>query len=188
MLNDSARNCSRAFSWKLKTFSSEMSHWLKPGPISTLRPPVPKTPCTIFSGGSAASVLNQRASVRSPRAMFGFATRVANPNIASGERTLARWFNTEAALPPEKMVQGVFGTGGRNVLIGPGFNQWDISLLKVFSFQEKARLQFRAESFNIVNHPSFTGIDTTARFDSAGRPAQTYGAVTGAGPARVLEF
>ena len=36
--------------------------------------------------------------------------------------------------------------------------------------------------------PSFTGIDTTVRVDSAGRPAQTYGAVTGAGPARVLEF
>jgi len=116
------------------------------------------------------------------------ATLIGNPNLASGERTLARWFNTEAALAPEKMVQGVFGNGGRNVLIGPGFNQWDLSLLKVFSFQEKARLQFRAESFNIVNHPSFTGIDTTVRLDSAGKPAGTYGAVTGAGPARVLEF
>ena len=116
------------------------------------------------------------------------ATLVANPNIASGERTLARWFNTEAALAPEKMVQGVFGNGGRNVLIGPGFNQWDLSLLKVFSFQDRARLQFRAESFNIVNHPSFTGIDTTVRLDSAGKPTSTYGAVTGAGPARVLEF
>jgi hypothetical protein len=116
------------------------------------------------------------------------ATLIANPNLASGERTLARWFNTEAALAPEKMVQGVFGNGGRNVLIGPGFNQWDLSLLKVFAFQEKARLQFRAESFNIVNHPSFTGIDTTVRLDSVGKPAGTYGAVTGAGPARVLEF
>ena len=116
------------------------------------------------------------------------ATLVANPNLPSGERTLARWFNTEAALAPEKMVQGVFGNGGRNVLIGPGFNQWDLSLLKVFSLQEKARLQLRAESFNLVNHPSFTGIDTTVRFDTAGKPAQTYGAVTGAGPARVLEF
>jgi len=91
-------------------------------------------------------------------------------------------------IPPERMVQGVFGNGGRNVLIGPGFNQWDFSVLKIFNIQEKARLQFRAESFNIFNHPSFTGIDTTARFDSAGKPAQTYGAVTGAGPARVLEF
>jgi hypothetical protein len=40
----------------------------------------------------------------------------------------------------------------------------------------------------LVNHPSFTSIDTTARFDAAGKPTGTYGAVTGAGPARVLEF
>jgi hypothetical protein len=116
------------------------------------------------------------------------ATLVADPNLAAGDRTLSRWFNTEAALPPERMVQGVFGTGGRDVLIGPGFNQWDLSALKNFNFHERVRLQFRAESFNVVNHPSFTGIDTTARFDAAGKPTGTYGAVTGSGPARVLDF
>jgi hypothetical protein len=86
------------------------------------------------------------------------------------------------------MIGGRFGNSGRNILIGPGFSQWDASVIKNFTLTEKARLQFRAESFNFLNHPSFTGIDTTVRFDSAGRPAQTYGAVTGAGPARVLEF
>jgi hypothetical protein len=74
------------------------------------------------------------------------------------------------------------------VLIGPGFNQWDVSAIKNFDIRERVRLQFRGESFNVVNHPSFTGIDTTARFDAAGKPTGTYGAVTGAGPARVLEF
>ena len=74
------------------------------------------------------------------------------------------------------------------MLIGPGFSQWDISAIKNFDLHERARLQFRAESFNVTNHPSFTGIDTTARFDAAGKPTGTYGAVTGAGPARVLEF
>ncbi len=49
-------------------------------------------------------------------------------------------------------------------------------------------MQFRAESFNFLNHPPFTSLDTTARFDSAGKPTGTFGAVTGAGPARVLEF
>ena len=86
------------------------------------------------------------------------------------------------------MIQGRFGNSGRNILIGPGFNQWDLSAIKNFDLHERARLQFRAESFNLVNHPSFTGIDTTARFDTAGKPTGTYGAVTGAGPARVLEF
>jgi hypothetical protein len=82
----------------------------------------------------------------------------------------------------------VFGNSGRNILIGPGFNQWDVSAIKNFDFHDRVRLQFRAESFNVVNHPSFTANDTTARFDAAGKPTQTYGAVTGSGPARVLEF
>jgi hypothetical protein len=116
------------------------------------------------------------------------ASVIGDPNLPGDKRTLARWFNTEAFLPPERMVQGQFGNAGRNILIGPGFSQWDISTIKNFELGEKARLQFRAESFNIFNHPSFTGIDTTVRFDAAGRPTQTYGAVNGAGPARVLEF
>jgi hypothetical protein len=68
----------------------------------------------------------------------------------------------------------------------PGFHQWNLSAIKNFDLHERARLQFRAESFNLVNHPSFTGIDTTARFDTAGKLTGTYGAVTGAGPARVF--
>jgi hypothetical protein len=74
------------------------------------------------------------------------------------------------------------------VLIGPGFNQWDLSATKNFDLHQQARLKFRAESFNVVNHPSFTAIDTTLRFDAAGKPTGTYGAVTGAVLARVLEF
>jgi hypothetical protein len=116
------------------------------------------------------------------------ATLLADPNLSAGDRTLTRWFNTEAALQPERMIQGVFGNGGRDVLIGPGLNQWDISAIKNFALLDRARLQFRAESFNVVNHASFTGIDTTARFDAAGKPTGTYGAVTGSGPGRVLEF
>ena len=43
------------------------------------------------------------------------ASLISNPNISAGARTLTRWFNTDAALPPERMVQGVFGNGGRKV-------------------------------------------------------------------------
>ena len=48
-----------------------------------------------------------------------------------------------------------------NNLLGPGFHNWDISLLKNFQLHERARMQFRFESFNIFNHPNFTGINTT---------------------------
>jgi hypothetical protein len=48
------------------------------------------------------------------------ATVIGDPNLPKDQRTLAHWFNAEAFLPPERMVQGKFGNSGRNVLIGPG--------------------------------------------------------------------
>ena len=116
------------------------------------------------------------------------ATLAGDPKLSADQRTPARWFNTEAFLPAERMTQGQFGTAGRNILIGPGFQIWDLSLFKNFSFSEKAGLQFRAEAFNVFNHTNFTGINTTVRFDSAGRPTGGYGAVNAAGPGRVLSF
>ncbi len=116
------------------------------------------------------------------------ATLTRDPRLSPDQRTLARWFNTEAALAPEKMVQGRFGDSGRNILIGPAFSQWDVSLLKNIRLREKTSLQFRAESFNLWNHASFTGINTTVRFDAAGKPTQNYGAVTSSGPGRILSF
>ena len=116
------------------------------------------------------------------------ATVVGDPNLPGGQRTLARWFNTEAFLPQDKMTLGVYGNAGRNVLIGPGFNQWDLALLKNFRFSETRSLQFRAESFNVWNHASFTSINTTVRFAANGQPSQNYGAITASAPGRSLEF
>jgi len=116
------------------------------------------------------------------------ATVIADPDLDRGERTPARWFKTEAFLNPALMTPGVFGNGGRNILVGPGFQNWDISLLKSFQLREHTKLQFRAESFNIFNHTNFTGINTTVRFDNAGSATGGFGAVNAAGPGRVLSF
>ena len=45
-----------------------------------------------------------------------------------------------------------FGNVGRNTLWGPRFTQLDLSFFKDFALSEKAKLQFRAESFNFANH------------------------------------
>jgi hypothetical protein len=47
------------------------------------------------------------------------------------------------------------GTLGRNVLRGFNLSQLDIAIRREFPLHEKARLQFRAEAFNILNHPNF---------------------------------
>ncbi len=116
------------------------------------------------------------------------ASVAGNPNLSSDERTLSRWYNTEAFLPAERMIAGQFGNAGRNILIGPAFTQTDVALLKNFRIQERFNVQFRAESFNVINSPSFTSLNTTVRFDTSGRPSQNYGSITGSGPGRVLSF
>lgn len=48
-----------------------------------------------------------------------------------------------------------FGNLGRNVVIGPGFNNTDFSVLKNTKIAESLRLQFRAEFFDVFNHANF---------------------------------
>ena len=142
---------------------------------------------TSFQSGAPNTVT---APVDSARigASSSRATVIGAPDLDGDSRTPARWFKTEAFLNPALMTPGVFGNSGRNILIGPGFQNWDISLLKDFGIREQMKLQFRAESFNIFNHTNFTGINTTVRFDNAGNATGGFGAVNAAGPGRVLSF
>src|SRR6202040_1823306 len=53
---------------------------------------------------------------------------------------------------------GQLGNAGRNVLRGPGSSDWDFSLVKdtkVKFLGEGGSVQFRAEFFNVLNHPTF---------------------------------
>lgn len=47
------------------------------------------------------------------------------------------------------------GNVPRNSLPGPAFFQWDFSAMKNFPVTEKVKTQFRADLFNILNHPNF---------------------------------
>ena len=62
------------------------------------------------------------------------------------------WFNPCAFATPQP---GRFGSAGRNILIGPGIQNLDVSLVKNMPFRtEGRRLQFRVEVFNLLNHPN----------------------------------
>jgi hypothetical protein len=56
-------------------------------------------------------------------------------------------------LPPA----GFYGNAGRNILIGPGLLNFDLSLQKstALAFSEASRLEFRADFFNLFNHANF---------------------------------
>ena len=49
----------------------------------------------------------------------------------------------------------VFGNVGRNTQIGPGFSNFDFSILKKTRITETTRLEFRTEIFDLFNHPNF---------------------------------
>jgi hypothetical protein len=50
---------------------------------------------------------------------------------------------------------GTFGNAGRNIIKGPGYTEWDTSLVKQFPISEKKHFEFRAEFFNILNHVNY---------------------------------
>jgi hypothetical protein len=45
-----------------------------------------------------------------------------------------------------------FGNAGRNIVRGPGLQDWDFSIFKTFPVREQMRFEFRTEFFNIWNH------------------------------------
>jgi hypothetical protein len=53
---------------------------------------------------------------------------------------------------------------GVNWLYAPGFVNFDMSLLKEFVVKERLHFQFRADAFNVFNHPNFTTLNTTLNF------------------------
>ena len=77
--------------------------------------------------------------------------RVASGNLASGQ-SLSHWFDQTAFATPALYT---FGNSGRNILFGPGRTNLDASLFKDFRMAERMTLQFRAETFNLFNHPQF---------------------------------
>ncbi len=121
-------------------------------------------------------------------ASSALASLTGNPNLASDQRTPSHWFNTGVFLSPAQMKAGQFGNSGRDILRGPGFQNWDVTLMKNFSVKEALHFQFRAESFNVFNHTNFTSLNTTVAFDGSGNPTSGFGAVNAAGPGRTLEF
>jgi len=88
----------------------------------------------------------------------------ADPN--AGPHAPNQWFNTAVFTLPALYS---FGNAPRNAVIGPGSQEFDFSLQKDIVLREPAILQFRAEVYNLFNHPNFdipNRIAFTANFGS----------------------
>jgi len=112
-----------------------------------------------FSVNSATDTLNIGSGTR--------ADRLRDGALPASERNLNRWFDVTAFGAPGPQL---FGSGGRNILRGPGTKQLDFSLFKNFQFSQDSvrRFQFRAEFFNLSNTPQFNNPNATVGAAGAG--------------------
>ena len=106
---------------------------------------------------------------------------ISDPN--SGQpHTPNQWVSRAPFLQLNPQTQaGQFGNEGRNVVRGPGIADVDLSLFKYFNIDESRRVQFRAECFNLLNHPNF-GLPE----NDLESPA--FGQILQAGPPRLLQL
>ena len=130
---------------------------------------------------------NQRANI------------VANPR-SGFHKNVNQWFNTAAFTQP---LAGQFGTSGRNILLDPGINNWDLGLGKNFAMGERVNFQLRVEAFNAFNHTQW-GVDPSSPAAAASGPGTgavdrnvndqppsantNFGRITWARPGRVLQI
>jgi hypothetical protein len=114
--------------------------------VASVHSNVPFTPVLSFDNADLQSLtITERPN------LAGNPYTGACPNGAK-VGTATCWFNPAAfALPPP----GQFGTAGRNILRGPGFAQFDLSLHKSFPLTEDLKIILCAEAFNLLNHPNF---------------------------------
>jgi len=84
--------------------------------------------------------------------------RTLRPNVAGDIQVVgdpSQWINYSATNQVLVAPTGTFGSLGRNAITGPSFVNTDFSITKITRITERLKLQFRAESFDLFNHPNF---------------------------------
>ena len=113
---------------------------------------------------------------------------VAGVSEYASTKTVNDWLNINAFSMP---AAGTFGNLARNTFYGPSMQQIDFSLLKETKIGEGRNLEFRAEFFNIFNHPIFDEPFATYAGPSTagfGEIFDTLGRTIGSGTARQIQF
>jgi hypothetical protein len=86
-------------------------------------------------------------------------------------------------------VAGSIGTSGRNAFRGPHFTNVDSSLVKAFKVTEHQKVTFRAEAYNLFNHPNFGGMSSSLTSASTfGQFSSTLGSSGGGTGARTMQL
>jgi hypothetical protein len=112
------------------------------------------------------------------------------PLYPAGGPTVAQWLNPAAFVAP---ANGAWGDSPRDGARGPGAWQFDMGLGKNIPLTEQSRLEFRAEFFNIFNHPQYGLPNATILVSGFGSITSTVNTTTpvspvGSGTPREIQF
>ncbi|HEX4810257.1 MAG TPA: TonB-dependent receptor [Bryobacteraceae bacterium] len=170
---------------------------------------------SLFGGWQASSIFQARSGLPvNIQLESGFFAPPFRPNYVSGQPIYVSnphypdsSFNAAAySVEPDYNQTLTVGNVGRNTARGPAFYQWDLSAMKSFPIGERVRLQFRADLFNLLNHPNFanpnnglcnsitlpntsTGTPAVCVADPTfGESASTIGTLVGTGTSRQVQL
>jgi len=107
---------------------------------------------------------------------------LGDPRLPTGRPTselISRYFDTGKF---RLNAEGQFGSAGRNILIGPGAVNFNLSLHKAIAFSESRRLVLRGELFNAFNTPQFAAPGANAS------TAASFGRILSAGAGRIMQL
>ena len=136
----------------------------------------------LFGGWQTSGILQTRSGLPTNVTLVsGFFGNPTRPDFVPGQPVTipASWPNSHYNLnafaiePTYDGTPGTIGTVGRNALRGPAYFQFDLSGMKNFTITERVTLQFRADIFNIFNHPNFANPD--GGICTAVQPASIFG-------------
>jgi hypothetical protein len=159
--------------------------------------------CSGFGGTISCTQQSQFGTYTFPQATaatMGAQCMAHAPSATSLDAAGCYVVGISVMVPP---APGTFGTMGRNMFRDSGFKNWDLSIFKNFTVKEQLHFQFRAELFNVLNHPIFAnpygasngwlnGIDPSnpGSFGAAGGTPDIAAGnnLLGSGSARVIQF
>ncbi len=100
-----------------------------------------------FPGGGSALAPTSNATCNAKAAAMGPLALASLFNLGCYA------VNNSVLIPP---AYGSYGTTPQNLWRDAGFRNWDFSVTKTFAFKERLKAEFRAEFFNVLNHPDFS--------------------------------
>jgi hypothetical protein len=172
--------------------------------ITIFRSGTPITPGFSVGGG------NTNADFTGSTSQSARVKLVGNPLAGTSSSPFHRLNFSAFAMPTPATApnvatstNGTIGTLGfdspRNYIIGPGINDFDMSLEKDTTIRESLKLQLRMDAFNVFNHAQFNGLNSSISFTSITNPTISsspagptnlggFGGVSGARDPRIVQL